>query len=199
MNENGSHNGSLLFYTRSTNYNTNPAQEAMRLTQFQGMSLGTSGVSASHRLWVNGNTHIAGSLSKSSGSFDIKHPLPPTASGNWRLRHYFCETGEGPGLNIYRRKLNLNKGENEHSLPDYFSLINTNCCVVVAGCKHFGQGYGEVEHNTLKITTQKAGMYICIIYGDRCDPDALADYNAHGGASMQYEFEFEKEQSGTSQ
>ena len=52
-----------------------------------------------------------------------------------------------------------------------------------------------MEGNALKITTQKAGMYICIVYGDRCDPDALADYNAHGGASMEYELEFEKEQS----
>ena len=196
MVENGSHNGSLLFYTRSASYNTNPATETMRLTQFNGMSLGTSAVSASHRLWVQGNTHINGSLSKSSGSFDIKHPL---LGGNWRLRHYFAECGDGsPGLNIYRYKLTLKKGENEHQLPEWFSSINTNCCVVVAPCKHFGAGYGDVEHNTLKITTQKAGMYICIIYGDRCDPDALADYNAHGGASMQYEFEFEKEQSGTS-
>jgi hypothetical protein len=190
MIENGSHNGSLVFYTRTTNNNTNPATETMRLTQFNGMSLGTSLVSASHRLWVQGNTHIAGSLSKSSGSFDIKHPL---RGGNWRLRHYFCETGQGPGLNIYRYKLNLNKGENEHPLPDWFSSINTNCCVVVAPCKHFGQAYGEIEGNALKITTQKAGMYICIVYGDRCDPDAMADYNAHGGSSMEYEFEFEKD------
>jgi hypothetical protein len=190
MIENGSHNGSLVFYTRTTNNNTNPATETMRLTQFNGMSLGTSLVSASHRLWVQGDTHIAGSLSKSSGSFDIKHPL---RGGNWRLRHYFCETGQGPGLNIYRYKLTLKKGENEHQLPDWFSSINTNCCVVVAPCKHFGQAYGEVEGNALKITTQKAGMYICMCFADRCDPDALADYNAHGGSSMEYEFEFEKD------
>ena len=36
-------------------------------------------------------------------------------------------------------------------------------------------------------------MYVCIVYGDRCDPDAMADYNAHGGSSMEYEFSFEKE------
>ena len=171
----------------------------MRLTQFQGMSLGTSGVSASHRLWVQGNTHVNGSLSKSSGSFDIAHPLPPTDSGKWRLRHYFCETGQGPGLNIYRYKLTLVKGENTHQLPDWFSLINTNCCVVIAPCKHFGQAYGDVEGNTLKVVTKAAGMYICIIYGDRCDPDALADYNSHGADTMEYEFEFEKDQPGTSE
>ena len=101
---------------------------------------------------------------------------------------------EGPGLDIYKYKLTLQKGENSHPLPEWFSLINTNCCVVVAPCKHFGQAYGEVEGNTLKITTKAAGMYICIVYGDRCDPDALNDFNAHGGDSMQYEFEFEKEQ-----
>ena len=193
MIENGSHNGSLRFFTRSASYNTNPATETMRLTQFNGMSLGTSAVSSSHRLWVNGNTHIAGSLSKSSGSFDIAHPAPPSDSGKWRIRHYFCETGQGPGLNIYRYKLTLVKGENTHQLPDWFSVINTNCCVVIAPCKHFGAGFGEVENNTLKVTTNKAGMYVCIVYGDRCDPDAMADYNAHGGSSMEYEFSFEKD------
>lgn len=191
--ENNSHNGSMIFYTRSTNYNTNPAQEVMRLTQFQTMSLGTSLVSSSHRFWCQGNAHINGSLSKSSGSFDIAHPAPPTDSGKWRLRHYFCETGQGPGLNIYRYKLTLAKGDNSHQLPSWFSLINTNCCVVVAPCKHFGQAYGEVEGNELKVTTKAAGMYICIIYGDRCDPDAMSDFNAHGGDSMQYEFEFDSE------
>ena len=101
-------------------------------------------------------------------------------------------------MNIYRYKLNLKKGENEHPLPDWFSLINTNCCVVVAPCKSFNQAYGEVEGNTLKITTKASGMFIAIIYADRNDPDALIDYNAHGGPSMQYEFDFEKDESGTS-
>jgi hypothetical protein len=195
MIENGAHNGSLAFYTRATNNNTNPATETMRLTQFNGMSLGTSLVSSSHRLWVQGNAHIAGTLSKTSGSFDIEHPKPPTDSGNWRLRHYFCETGQGPGLNIYRYKLTLQKGVNSHRLPDWFSSINTNCCVLVAPCKHFNPAYGEVEGNTLIITTKAAAMYICIIYADRCDEAALNDFHAHGGDSMQYEFEFEKDQS----
>jgi hypothetical protein len=195
MIEHGARNGSLAFYTRATNNNTNPATETMRLTQFNGMSLGTSLVSSSHRLWVQGNAHIAGTLSKTSGSFDIEHPKPPTDSGNWRLRHYFCETGQGPGLNIYRYKLTLQKGVNSHRLPDWFSSINTNCCVLVAPCKHFNPAYGEVEGNTLIITTKAAAMYICIIYADRCDEAALNDFHAHGGDSMQYEFEFEKGQS----
>ena len=57
---------------------------------------------------------------------------------------------------------------------------------------HFGQGWGEVENGVLRVVTKAAGMYVCIVYGDRCDPDAMADYNSHGGDSMQYEFEFEK-------
>ena len=65
--------------------------------------------------------------------------------------------------------------------------------MVIAPCKHFGAGFGDVENNTLKVTTNKAGMYVCIVYADRCDPDAMKDYNAHGGSSMEYEFEFEKE------
>ena len=70
---------------------------------------------------------------------------------------------------------------------------------MVAPCNFFGQAYGDVENNTLKVTTNKAGMYICIIYGDRCDPDALADYNSHGADTMEYEFDFEKDQPGTNE
>ena len=33
----------------------------------------------------------------------------------------------------------------------------------------------------------------------RLDPDALADYNAHGADTMEYEFDFEKDQPGTSE
>jgi len=46
---------------------------------------------------LRGNTSILGSISKTSGSFDIPHP---TKGGDWRLRHSFIE---GPTCdNIYR-------------------------------------------------------------------------------------------------
>jgi len=46
---------------------------------------------------LRGNTSVLGSISKSSGSFDISHP---TKGGDWRLRHSFIE---GPTCdNIYR-------------------------------------------------------------------------------------------------
>ena len=70
--------------------------------------------------------------------------------------------------------------------------------MVIAPCKHFGQAYGDVEGNTLKVVTKAAGMYICIIYGDRKDPAALADYNSHGADTMEYEFDFEKDETSES-
>ena len=52
---------------------------------------------------LRGNTSILGSISKTSGSFDIPHP---TKGGDWRLRHSFIE---GPTCdNIYRGTVTIN-------------------------------------------------------------------------------------------
>tara|TARA_R100000655_G_scaffold1922_3_gene7227 strand:+ start:615 stop:1457 length:843 start_codon:yes stop_codon:yes gene_type:complete len=64
-----------------------------------------TGTSSTRMALSSSGLVVVGSLSKSSGSFDIPHP---TKGGNWRLRHSFIE---GPTCdNIYRGTVTLTGG-----------------------------------------------------------------------------------------
>jgi len=66
---------------------------------------GTSYVGPQLGITTAGAVHVAGALSKGSGSFDIPHP---TRGGDWRLRHSFIE---GPQADlIYRGTVTLSGG-----------------------------------------------------------------------------------------
>ena len=67
-----------------------------------------------------GNVQINGSLTKSSGSFKIDHPLDP---GNKYLYHSFVESPDMK--NIYDGTVTLDeKGEAVVPMPDYFTALN---------------------------------------------------------------------------
>jgi len=69
--------------------------------------------------YFTGDVHVNGSLSKSSGSFLIDHPLDPE---NKLLRHNFVESPEN--LLIYRGVTRLDAhGEGQVELPDYFIAL----------------------------------------------------------------------------
>lgn len=81
----------------------------------QGATNSTSGYAG----YFTGDVHVNGSLSKSSGSFLIDHPLDPE---NKLLRHNFVESPEN--LLIYRGVIRLNaQGEGEVELPEYFIAL----------------------------------------------------------------------------
>jgi hypothetical protein len=68
----------------------------------------------------DGNVQINGSLTKSSGSFKIDHPLDPA---NKYLYHSFVESPDMK--NIYDGTVTLDeKGEAVVPMPDYFSALN---------------------------------------------------------------------------
>ena len=91
------------------------------------------------------------------------------------MKHGCCET-DSPGDNIYRRKLECKQGKNEFDLPGWFSAINENVMVWVNPFKHRGQAWGEMEGNTLKIDCSKAGTYLALIIGTRCDEGAKENW-----------------------
>lgn len=67
-----------------------------------------------------GNVHVLGTLSKSSGSFKIDHPLDPE---NKYLSHSFVESPDM--MNIYSGVITLDaKGGAVVELPDYFEALN---------------------------------------------------------------------------
>ena len=70
--------------------------------------------------WFEGATHVNGTLSKSSGTFLIDHPLDPA---NKTLAHSFVESPEM--LNVYRGNVTLDaKGRATVKLPSYFHALN---------------------------------------------------------------------------
>ena len=67
-----------------------------------------------------GNVTVAGNLSKSSGSFQIDHPLDPA---NKYLYHSFVESPDM--MNIYNGDVTLDeKGQAAVQLPDWFESLN---------------------------------------------------------------------------
>jgi len=80
-----------------------------------GKSYSTSGYGG----YFEGDVHVFGSLSKSSGSFLIDHPLDPE---NKLLRHNFMESPEN--LVVYRGKAELDEyGEAVVEMPEYFGAL----------------------------------------------------------------------------
>jgi hypothetical protein len=80
---------------------------------------GTSWVGPQLGITTAGAVHVAGALSKGSGSFDIAHP---TKSGDWRLRHSFIE---GPQADlIYRGTVTLAAGSATVDLDDAANMTD---------------------------------------------------------------------------
>jgi hypothetical protein len=81
----------------------------------RAMSWSSSGYAG----YFDGDVHVAGNLSKSSGTFLIDHPLDPE---NRLLRHNFVESPEN--LLIYRGVVQLDaQGEASVELPNYFIAL----------------------------------------------------------------------------
>lgn len=125
------------------------------------------------------NALTVDTISKTSGSFDIPHPDPSKAADGIRLRHYFVETPSAGG-NLYKYQVYLNEGENSVPLPDYFDALNQDALVWVTPFQHFGRGWGVVKQNDCVVTVNKSGWYNLLVFGDRKDPGAKANFDAYG-------------------
>ncbi len=92
--------------------NTDPSGDAL-LVANQGSSAGPAAL-------FLGNVTVVGNLAKSSGSFQIDHPLDPA---NKYLYHSFVESPDM--MNIYNGDVTLDgKGEATVQLPDWFESLN---------------------------------------------------------------------------
>jgi len=122
------------------------------------------------KLYVNGNTHIQGNLSKTGGSFDIMHPDPAKEKDGWRLRHSFVESPTR-GDNLYRWIAEVENKEAVIILPSYFKYLNENIQAWVSAKGHFGRAYAEVDSaiNKLMIKADTDGPYHVLVIGTRKD------------------------------
>ena len=128
----------------------------------------------SGKLSVGGNVNIVGALSKGSGTFKINHPNPEKSSTHW-LYHSFVESPTS-GDNLYRYKVNIHDLQHNILLEEYHQYLNTNYQVWLNPDRHFGQGYGYVENNKLKLKVNKDGVYNVLLIGTRKDNMAIKNW-----------------------
>lgn len=105
-----------------------------------------------------GNVEVIGSVSKSSGSFKIDHPLDPE---NKYLYHSFVESPDMK--NVYDGVVALDsKGAATVELPQWFEALNDNFRYQLTCIGGFAPVYiaDEVANNRFGIAGGKAGMKV---------------------------------------
>jgi hypothetical protein len=160
--------------------------------QFSYVGSGTGGSSGNNLgfgFWYNNNIMqlyqsglvINGSLSKSSGSFDIPHPDPAKQNRKYRLRHCFVESNTR-GDNLYRYTVVTSECKAEIQLPDYFKYLNENPQVFITavGILAMYEGYVDNELEKVHITVSVDGTYNVLIVGTRKDRLAVEHFDPLG-------------------
>ena len=133
-----------------------------------------------YRRRSRGNTHFA-SISKGSGSFQIKHPLEAKKNTHY-LRHSFIE---GPKCdNIYRGKATLSSGTATVNLDTEgrmtegtFVALNDNVQCYTTNETGWGAVKGSVSGNILTITAQdntSTDTISWMVVGERKDDEIKA-------------------------
>jgi hypothetical protein len=111
---------------------------------------------------------ITGSISKTSGTFEIPHP-DPNKEETHRLKHSFIE-GPTRGENIYRYAVSVTGGIATITLPDYFKYLNENVQIFTSPVNVFGIARGNLtDPDTVTIEANVDGDYNILIMGTRKD------------------------------
>jgi hypothetical protein len=117
-----------------------------------------SGLTSTGASIFNGNVDVKGTLSKTSGSFKIDHPLDPA---NKYLYHSFVESPDM--MNIYNGVVRLNRrGEAIVELPDYFQALNQDFRYQLTSIGRFMPVYiaRKIHGNRFRIAGGKPGMEV---------------------------------------
>ena len=106
------------------------------------------------RWYYNGTgVFVGGTLSKTSGTFTIKHP-DPAKSGSMALQHSFVESPTR-GDNIYTYVVS-SSADNQTvvtDLPSYWEFLNENPRMWIQAKGMFAQAYGEVSSSLKQFST----------------------------------------------
>ena len=116
------------------------------------------GGGAGYAGWFSGNVNIAGTLSKTAGTFKIDHPLDPE---NKYLFHSFVESPDM--MNIYNGNITTDtEGRANVTLPEYFSALNADFRYQLTVIGTFAQAIisNEIESNQFEIMTDKPNVKV---------------------------------------
>jgi hypothetical protein len=124
---------------------------------------------------------VNGTLSKTTGSFDIVHPDPVKAAEGYRLRHCFVESPTR-GDNLYRWLLSTVNKEFIMPLPSYFQWLNEDAQCHVSPVDSFGFGRATVINGgtQLHLKTTEDGLWNVLCIATRKDVDAKNYFDEKG-------------------
>ncbi len=108
--------------------------------------------------YFNGNVHVNGVLSKSSGTFKIDHPQDPE---NKYLIHSFVESPDM--MNVYNGNITTDaNGEAIVTLPSYFEAENIDFKYQLTVIGQFSQAivWKKIENNQFVIKTDKPNVEV---------------------------------------
>jgi len=108
--------------------------------------------------YFEGNVHVNGSLSKSSGTFQIDHPLDPA---NKYLYHSFVESPDM--MNIYNGNVTTDgSGTAIVTMPAWFEALNTDFRYQLTTIGQPAQAWvaTEITNGSFTIKTSKSGVKV---------------------------------------
>ena len=151
----------------SSNYSTT-------CTNSYGVYGYAAGGTTNYAIYSDGNMRVNGVLSKSSGTFEIDHPLDPA---NKYLYHSFVESPDM--MNIYNGNITTDAtGTATVTMPDYFDALNKDFRYQLTVIGSFAQAMisKEMSGNVFEIKTNQPNTKVSwMVTGVRQDAWA----NAH--------------------
>ena len=121
-------------------------------------NLAITDLGAGGTIFLEGNVHVSGNLSKGGGSFKIDHPLDPA---NKYLYHSFVESPDM--MNVYNGNIITNRqGVATVVLPDYFEALNRDFRYQLTVIGQFSQAIvaKEIRRGRFTIKTSKPSVKV---------------------------------------
>jgi len=123
-----------------------------------GIFASASGGSTNYAGYFDGNVHVAGTLSKSGGTFKIDHPQDPA---NKYLTHSFIESPDM--MNVYNGNITTDaQGNAVVKLPGYFEAENIDFKYQLTVIGQFAQAIigNKVNNNSFVVRTDKPNVEV---------------------------------------
>jgi hypothetical protein len=151
------------------NTRNNPATDDYQIFELGGGGERMRIENTTGRVVVDGDLHVAGTLSKAAGAFKIDHPMDPE---NKYLVHSFVESPDM--MNIYNGNIVTDaSGKAVVTLPNYFNSLNKEYRYQLTVIGSFAQAIvnKEVNGNTFEIATSSPNVKVSWqVTGIRQDP-----------------------------
>ncbi|MBL7729284.1 MAG: hypothetical protein JNM68_16430, partial [Dinghuibacter sp.] len=151
------------------NIRNNPGTDDLQIFELGGGGERMRIENTTGRVVVDGDLHVAGTLSKAAGAFRIDHPMDPE---NKFLVHSFVESPDM--MNIYNGNITTDaSGKATVTLPEYFGTLNKDFRYQLTVIGSFAQAIvsKEVSNNTFEIATSTPNVKVSWqVTGIRQDP-----------------------------